>query len=124
MSCPTDNSDDDRQQRRQILDNWRERLQQLADNAEFVSFGLGCWRAFDKRLPAYPVPLVPRDPSKLEWVLVAAAAWLDTCGNWQRCVLSEDLKSIVRRATFCDEVGLRHNNTPPSWRTRATRSHD
>lgn len=123
MSCPTDN-DDNRQQRRQILDNWRERLQQLADSPEFVSFGLDCWRAFDKRLPAYPVPLVPRDPSKLEWVLVAAAAWLDTCGNWQRCVLSEDLKSIVRRATFCDEVGQRHNNTPPPWHTRAARIHD
>ncbi len=97
MICPTDTTAD-RQQRREILDSWRSRLHQLADDPSFVAFGLDCWRAFDRRLPAYPVPLVPRDPSKLEWLLVAAAAWLDTCGNWQRCCLSDDLRSIVRRS--------------------------
>lgn len=97
MICPTDTTAD-RQQRREILDSWRSRLHQLADDPSFVAFGLDCWRAFDRRLPAYPVPLVPRDPSKLEWLLVAAAAWLDTCGNWQRYCLSDDLRSIVRRS--------------------------
>ena len=112
-TCPTDippaaADAGDRALRRDILSTWRVRLHRLADDPAFVAFGLDCWRAFDRRLPSWAVPLVPRDPERLEWLLVAAAAWLDTCGNWERCCLSDDLRSIVRRSSW---TGDRHTQS-------------
>lgn len=101
MTCPTDTPPPaaaDRALRREILATWRVRLRTLVDDPAFVAFALSCWRAFDRRLPAWPVSLVPRDGTKLEWVLIAAAAWLDAAGNWERCCLSDDLCRLERRA--------------------------
>ncbi len=83
-------------ERRDIMVAYRHYLPAMLEQDGFYAFALGVYDRLAKMKPGSSVPLETRDPDRLRWLLVAAAAFMDSGDNWMCYHPSDDYARILR----------------------------
>lgn len=83
-------------ERRDIMNSYRQHLPDLMQQDGFYEFALGVLDRLARMKPGSSVPLATKDPDRLEWLLVAAAAFMNSNDNRMDYYVSDDYSRILR----------------------------